>query len=572
MLRLRQRGAADWPRVGMRVWLAAAFAAVGLTLAGYVYLSVVDSSQEVLEEHSGELAVGRTITLVDSLGDAERPEDVIIGSRAEGFWAWYFDAEGRLIAPKRGGPVLRSIEDRGTLVEEALTGRRAVEAFPGETTIVSVPVYGPAGVKGVVLSRFDAEESLSEPIDDIRNESLRALAIAVALAVLAGFLVATAIAHRVKSLARSANDIASGRLDVPLHVGGGDEIGDLSRALESMRSALSESFGVLTSDRDKLEAIFDGLTDAVMVVDHAGTVRFVNRVGAELARRGDTPPEPMEPHLKRAAVSGFAAHPALRIGDRAYAVQIRDLPAEDAVLVIARDRTDAMRKEWAERDFVSNAAHELRNPLAGISGAIEVLQSGAKDDPQARDHFLTRLSADSERMTRLIQALLALARADALGPSDVEIVDVNVAVQDVIAAVERPEGIELTVDIEENLAAQGDPTLLRQVLIGLLSNAYKNTPSPGSVTLRGRISGGDLLLEVQDTGVGIPAAEIERVFERFYRRTQSRSQTGFGLGLAIARRMVDVMGGTIGATSREGEGSTFWVRLPVAAPSPTPVA
>ena len=572
MLRLRQRGAAGGPRVGIRVWLGATFAAVGLILAGYVYLAGASSSESVLEQHSGELAVGRTITLVDNLGTADRPTDVIIGSRAEGFHAWYFDGNGHLRAPRVGGPVLRGIEGRAALVEEALTGRRVVESLGDDTTIVSVPVYGPKGIKGVVLSRFSAEESLSDPIEEIRDDSRRAMFIAVVLAVLAGFAVATLIAHRVKALARSANDMAKGRLDVPLHVGGSDEIGELSRALESMRSALSESFGVLTSDRDKLEAIFDGLTDAVMVVDHAGTVRFVNRVGAELAERDGDPPGPMVPHLKRAAESGFAAHPALRIGDRAYAVQIRDLPAEDAVLVVARDRTDAMRKEWAERDFVSNAAHELRNPLAGISGAIEVLQSGAKDDPQARDHFLSRLSADSERMTRLIQALLALARADALGPSDVEVVDVDRAVEDVVAAVEKPEGIELTVEVEENLAVQGDPTLLRQVLIGLLSNAYKNTPAPGSVTLRGRVAGSELLLEVQDTGVGIPEAEIERVFERFYRRTQSRSQTGFGLGLAIARRMVDVMGGTIGATSREGEGSTFWVRLPVAAPSPTPVA
>ena len=572
MLRLRQRGAADGPRVGMRIWLGATFAAVGLILAGYVYLAGASSSEDVLERHSGELAVGRTITLVDNLSTAERPADIIIGSRAEGFYAWYFGADGRLIAPRHGGPVLRGIEQRGALVEESLTGRRVVAGLPGEITVVSVPVYGPAGIKGVVLSRFSAEASLSDPIEEIRDDSLRALGIAVAVAILAGFGVATLIARRVKSLARSANDMAEGRLDVPLHVGGGDEIGDLSRALESMRSALSESFGVLTSDRDKLEAIFDGLTDAVIVVDHAGSVRFVNRAGFELARPGEKPPEPMEPHLRRAAESGFAAHPALRIGDRAYAVQIRDLPAEDAVLVVARDRTDAMRKEWAERDFVSNAAHELRNPLAGMSGAIEVLQSGAKDDPEARDHFLQRLSADSERMTRLIQALLALARADALGPSDVEIVDVNRAAEDVVAAVEKPEGIELTVEVDENLAANGDPTLLRQVLIGLLSNAYKNTPTPGSVALRGRVAGGDLLLEVEDTGVGIPAAEIERVFERFYRRTESRSQVGFGLGLAIARRMVDVMGGTIGATSREGEGSTFWVRLPVAAPSATPVA
>src|SRR5215213_2391234 len=104
MLRLRQRGAADGPRVGMRLWLGATFAAVGLILAGYVYLAGASSSEDVLEQHSGELAVGRTITLVDNLGTADRPDDVIIGSRAEGFYAWYFDPKGHLVAPHRGGP------------------------------------------------------------------------------------------------------------------------------------------------------------------------------------------------------------------------------------------------------------------------------------------------------------------------------------------------------------------------------------------------------------------------------------------------------------------------------------
>ncbi|MGH3265025.1 MAG: sensor histidine kinase, partial [Trebonia sp.] len=391
------------------------------------------------------------------------------------------------------------------------------------------------------------------------GDNHHALAIAVLLGVAAGFMIATAITHRVERLAQAAGEMAAGSFDASLDVSGRDEIGELARALESMRASLKESFGVLTADRNKLAAIFDGLTDAVMVVDDDGPVRFSNSVAEKLLDPAGLPPEAMLPHLSRAADVGFAAHPALRIGDRAYAMQARSLPDEGAVLAVVRDRTDEMRREFAEADFVSNAAHELRNPLAGISGAIEVLQGGAKDDPQARDHFLARLTEDAERMSRLTQALLTLARVVSLGVGEA-VVDVPIAIRDVAAAVEAPVGVDLAVEVEPDLTANGDPTLLRQVMIGLLTNAFKNTPPPGAVTVRGRRhSETEVVLEVTDTGTGIPAAEIERVFERFYRRTESRKQEGFGLGLAIARRMVSVMGGEIGATSVEGQGSTFWV-------------
>ena len=405
------------------------------------------------------------------------------------------------------------------------------------------------------------------------GDNQQALVAAVTIGVLAGFLIAVAISHRVAALARAAEEMAGGSFDAPLKASGPDEIGDLARALDSMRASLKESFGVLTADRNKLAAIFDGLTDAVMVVDYEGPVRFSNRAASRILDSSGQPPELIQPQLHRAAEVGFSAHPALRLGDRAYAMTARSLPDERAVLAVMRDRTDELRRELAEADFVSNAAHELRNPLAGISGAIEVLQGGAKNDPKDRDHFLKRLGEDAERMNRLTQSLLTLARVESRGAPEGELVDVPLAIRDVAAACDAPKHVELVVDIESELTAAGDPTLLRQVMIGLLTNAFKNTPPPGTVTVRGRHDGeGEVILEVIDTGTGIPAAELERVFERFYRRSESRKQEGFGLGLAIARRMVDVMGGRIGAESVEGEGSTFWVRLPVANPSPTPVA
>ncbi|MFL5908920.1 MAG: sensor histidine kinase, partial [Solirubrobacterales bacterium] len=233
-----------------------------------------------------------------------------------------------------------------------------------------------------------------------------------------------------------------------------------------------------------------------------------------------------------------------------------------------------LKREQAEREFVSNAAHELRNPLAGIMSGIEVLRGGAKEDPEARDRFLARLAGDAERMTRLTQSLLALARVEASGEQDpAHVVDVAVAVEEAADAVEAPEGVELHADVVPDLVAQGDPVLLRQVMIGLLTNACAHTPPPGTVTLRAaRGEEGTVNIEVEDTGSGIPPEEQDRVFDRFYRGSATLEGEGFGLGLSIAKRMVNVMGGQIGVRSESGKGSTFWVRLSAAKPTATPVA
>jgi two-component system sensor histidine kinase VicK len=558
----------------MRIWLVAGFTLVGAVTAGLVYLFVADASEQVIEQRASEFAAGRISRLAEELSkpgaDQER---VVAKANSGGSSVWYVDSERQVIAPQD-----KDFPDGSTYqgaLDTALSGGRTTEEIDdAQVILVSLPLVDELGPNFALVARYSRPALFQSALDSIRAEALWAAIIALVSGTLIGFVIASLITVRLKLLASQADRLASGDFDVSLPVSGRDEIGDLARSLDSMRIALKENFGVLTADRDKLTAIFDGLNDAVMVIDREGLVRFYNSSAADLLETDGSPPGPVRGPVRRAISEGFAAHPALRIGDRAYAMQARSLPDENAVLVVLRDRTDEMRKEFAERDFVSNAAHELRNPLAGISGAIEVLQSGAKDDPVALEHFLERLASDADRMTRLTQSLLTLARVEAIGSGEIEVVDVGKAVEDVREAVEPPPpGIEFVVRAESGLAATADPTLIRQVMIGLVTNAFKNTPPPGRVMLTAvRTGEGEVLIEVSDTGVGIPQAEVDRVFERFYRRTESRSQEGFGLGLAIARRMTDVMGGEMGADSVEGEGSTFWVRLPMAEMKETPVA
>ena len=566
-------------RVGMRLWLGAAFAGVTLITAFAVYIFVDDSSGRTLQTESADLAVGRTTSVADALGEAEKRKGgagkILDDANTENFQVWAINRTGRPFAPAATPPAdLRQIEQAGEAALAGRAGRRFRADLPGDRTLAAAPIFGPQGARGTVVVVAEPPPALTRAFDELQVDRLRALAIAIIVGLLVGFVVSSLIAVRVKRLARSAEQMAAGRFDAPLPAGGSDEIGDLTRSLDTMREALRDSFDLLATERDRLSAILDGLREAVIVVGEDGAVRFTNPAGERLVRHGQ-PASALIPALRAAAERGSEDIPTLQIEERTYRVQARRVAAEHAVLLVVSDRTEELKRERAEREFVSNAAHELRNPLAGISSAIEVLRGGAKDDPNARERFLGRLADDAERMTRLTQSLLMLARVEAAGQHDepAEIVDVTNAAEESIEAVEPPDGVELRAEIDEDLAATGDPVLLRQVVVGLLQNACKNTPAPGAVTLRAsREEGGTVNIEVEDTGKGIPAAEQERVFDRFYRGSGALETEGFGLGLSIAKRMVDVMGGEIGLRSDTGSGSTFWVRLRQPKPTATPVA
>jgi signal transduction histidine kinase len=565
-------------RLGVRLWLGLAFAGVGVITALSVYLFVSDRTGEAISERETEIAVRRTETLGNRLGIRfpNTTRNRIERSEGESFSAWAFDRRGRLLSQIVSSGI--SVSDV-PLREEALSATLEGEVFQrgleGGATIAAAPIRSGGKVVGAVLAEASRPVTLDRSLDALQRDRLATVLIAVGVALMIGFVVASLITTRLKRLADSAAAIAEGRLDVPVAVPRGrDEIGDLGRSFERMRVALRDTFDALSSERDRLSAIFAALDDAVMVVSSEdGQVRFSNPAAEPLVVGGGVVTDQLRPWLRRAAQRGAVAQDGLRIGDRVYALDARELPAEQAVLAVVRDRTEELRREIAEREFVSNAAHELRNPIAGISGAVEVLRSGAKDDPEARDHFLERLQHDAERVSRLTQSLLTLARMEAVGEGEAEVVSVELAADEAAAAIPIPAGIEFRLEVEPGLAASGDPVLVRQVLIGLLTNAFKNTPAPGAVTLRGRRQGReDAVIEVEDTGAGIPPDELDRVFDRFYRGSGQLEREGFGLGLSIAKRMVDVMGGEIGVDSEVAQGSTFWIKLPLATPSPTPVA
>jgi signal transduction histidine kinase len=561
---------------GVRLYLAVAFAAVALIAAGLSYVLASGSSESRAEHSSSEIAVGRTVRLADAVGAAPaRRAAAIVGERTDATYAaWVYNVAGKLVTPRTSeGVMVGSVAGGRRARNAALKGGRLVRDLPGGITTVSLPIFRNGELAGAVVARAARAAAVDRALRSLRGHRLTAAVIAVIVAALLGALIATAITSRVKTLADSAARISEGRLDDPLEgLRGRDEITDLGRAFETMRIALKETFGALRSERDRLTAIFDALDDAVIVAGPDGGARFTNPAARDFILPDGHVSPALLPWARRALDRGAVERDAIGVGEHVYGLNARKLPAEGAVLIVVRDRTEELRREAAEREFVSNAAHELRNPIAGLSGAIEVLRAGAKDDPDAREHFLSRLAADADRVARLTESLLTLARVEAVGEGGGGPIDVAIAAEEASAAVSAPEGVALELDLEPELAAEGDAALLRQVLIGLLTNAFKNTPSGGTVSLRACRAEGGVRIEVADTGKGIAPEDIDRIFERFYRGPGSLEQEGFGLGLAIAKRMVDVMGGEIGVQSDLGVGSTFWIRLRAAKPAPTPVA
>jgi len=243
---------------------------------------------------------------------------------------------------------------------------------------------------------------------------------------------------------------------------------------------------------------------------------------------------------------------------------VEDAEGSKLLLLTARDVTERLRHERAEREFVANAAHELLTPLTAMNAAIDVLQTGAKEVPVERDEFLADLEREVERLGRLVYTLLMLARVQATGEAlRVHPIELSPLMHEVAESITPREGVEVDVACPADLAVLAERDLLERAIANLAENAASHT-SRGRILIAGRTDGnGSAQIEVCDTGSGMPPDDRDRAFERFY-RAGARGGEGFGLGLAIVREAMRALNGTVVIESEPGVGTMVRLTLPAA--------
>jgi two-component system phosphate regulon sensor histidine kinase PhoR len=368
-----------------------------------------------------------------------------------------------------------------------------------------------------------------------------------------------------------------------------DDLAGLTNELSAITTRLRDRLDELTEERDRAGQILDALDDGVLLLDGAGRLLVANPA----ARSWFGLPDELRPGLPVKRVLGVPQVAALAeeaaaarapvvgtltlVFPEPRTLAMRAFPLADRgptgrIVVTMTDITQRRRLEVLRRDFVANASHELKTPVAAVRALAETLMTALPDDPDAGRRFAERIGREAERLDVMVRDLLDLSRVER-GTLDVEPVDLVGLVKEVVGGyADRAEErrIMLSTELQPDVAVRGDRAQLGLLLSNLIDNALRYTAAKGSVCVRLNAAENRAVLQVADTGEGIPALELPRVFERFYRvdKARVRQTGGTGLGLAIVRHVAEAHGGAVQASSELARGSTFTVTLPVGGPPP----
>lgn len=364
------------------------------------------------------------------------------------------------------------------------------------------------------------------------------------------------------------------------------ELAALGRAIRVLVEDRSLRLSSMMSERDRLAAVLDQMTDGVLIAGIKGDIQYSNPAAGRLlgvpSPIGRSVTEALRDHRlvqawQRSRLEDRLQRETVDILARQQSLQLIVMPDSHGggSLLLVQDLTHLRRLETVRRDFVANFSHELRTPLASLRALAETLMGGAMRDPEAGARFLQRMITEVDALTQMSEELLELSAIES-GETKLQLEDFSPG-RLLDAAAERMRlqadraAVVLRVEASQDIPdLRADFARLEQVLVNLIHNAIKFTAPAGEVALSARRvfagSGGTgvdaVEFAVRDTGRGIAAEDLPRIFERFYRANKARSKGGTGLGLSIARHIVEAHGGRIWAESEQGRGSAFFFTVP----------
>ena len=413
-------------------------------------------------------------------------------------------------------------------------------------------------------------------VSGARRDVLTAGFVAATLALLLAWLFSRTVSRPISELSDVARAIAAGDLAQRPSLAAPGEVGDLASALHRMSEQLAARLDALQRDDALMTALVDSLDEGVIAVDAAGMVVRVNAgartllgITAQIPFPSDQLPR--DPALRAAlgdSIGGEATDGVeLRLRGKTLLLTARPLQGGGGAVLALLDLTPIRRLETVRRDFVANVSHELKTPLTVIGGFAETLAD--HDPPEAqRRQFIEAIRTSAQRMQRLVDDLLDLSRIESGGwQPHIAAVNLRALATEAATAIgdaAQRKGVVVRVEVADEAATlHADATAVRQVLANLTENALRHTTS-GSIAVFARREGGRVAVGVSDTGSGIEAVHLARIFERFYRADPGRARIagGTGLGLAIVKHLVEAHGGRIAAASEPGAGTTVTAWFP----------
>ncbi len=462
--------------------------------------------------------------------------------------------------------------------------RRLSATTDQETLYIAIPVRDEHG-QPLALVRVSLP--LAE-VHALTNRSLAAAATGVGAALviaLAGsFIITRTVTRPVSELTRAVRQTASGDLGHTVGRYGSGEIRELAVAFNNMSLELGDVISRLSQNSETLSAILSHITDGVLLTDASGNVVLANRAAGaifnfdEADAAGKSAVEVLRDHqaveLVRSCLitgRGKSLQFESALKHRFLYASVLPLPygRTGGALLLLQDLTDILALQTMRRELIGNISHEFLTPLAGIAAIAETLRDGASADEAVEQDFLAKILAETERLAQMVRELGELARIEGAQPQlKIEDVDINRLVLETaaeIAPLAEKNGLKLSQRLAAGLPLlHADPDRLRHVLLNLMHNAVKFTPPGGEIIMGSRLQGGEVVITVADTGIGIAPEALPHVFERFYKADRSRSKGGSGLGLAIVKHTVQAHGGRVWVESVPGRGAAFSFSLPTA--------